>query len=253
MIKGSFVAVPLLINVSGWNIFWIIALSGLSIAAGLYWLRTSRERATLRELLTEQELKALRAQLNPHMLQNSFEIMASRIANQSSDSAIGFIRQVSSYLRFVLHISDKSVITLEEELEFTEKYLALQKNIAEGKLDYSIHVDDTVDTYGIDVPCMFLQPIVENSIKHGFKDTTNSQGHITITVEQQQEEVIFTLSDNGCGLSKSSSNAEHISKGLRLTIKRLELLCRKKKRPPYMEVSTNKCGGVTTIIKIPIY
>jgi LytS/YehU family sensor histidine kinase len=253
MIKGPFVAVPLLINLNGWNIFWIAALAGLITAAVLFWLRTSRERAMLRELLTEQELKALRAQLNPHMLQNSFEIMASRITNQGSDSAIGFVRQVSSYLRFVLHVSDKSVITLEEELEFTEKYLALQKDIAEGTLDYSIHVDDSVDTYGIDVPCMFLQPIVENSIIHGFKDSTGCQGQITITVEQRQEDVICTLSDNGCGLSKSSSNAEHISKGLRLTIKRLELLCRKKKRPPYMEVSTNKSGGVTTIIKIPIY
>lgn len=229
-----------------------VSLVILIVAGTLYILRTSRERKALRDLLAEQELKALRAQLNPHMLQNSFEIMASRMVHQNADSAIAFIRQVAAYLRFILQVSDKSIISLEEDLEFTEKYLALQQAIANGAIQYTISVDDNIDTFGIDVPCMLLQPIVENSIRHGFSNTPDKQGIISITLEAREEEIVCTISDNGVGLSQGGGATEHISKGLRLTIKRLELLHRKSKRRPYMEVKSNVSGGVTTIIKIPV-
>ena len=233
------------------ELFVAVSVITLVTTVTLYVLRTQRERRALQDLLAEQELKALRAQLDPHMLQNSFEIMASRIIHQNVDSAISFIRQVSAYLRFILHVSDKSIISLEEDLEFTEKYLSLQRAIANGSIQYTITVDDNIDTFGIDVPCMMLQPIVENSIRHGFKNTPDKPGLISIEVCAAENEVVCTLSDNGVGLPQGVGNKERISKGLKLTIKRLELLYRKSKRRPYMEVKSNKNGGVTTIIKIP--
>jgi LytS/YehU family sensor histidine kinase len=253
IVKELLAEVPLLLFTTWWaGVLWITGVSVLGTTAALYILRTSRERKALQELLAEQELKALRAQLNPHMLQNSFEIMASRILHQNADSAIAFIRQVSAYLRFVLHVNDKSKVSLEEELEFTEKYLALQQAIANGAFQYNISVDDNIDTYGIDVPFMLLQPVVENSIRHGFKNTTDTQGIISISLESNEEEIVCRLCDNGVGFSNNGHNTGHISKGLRLTIKRLELLYRKCKNRPYMEVKSNENGGVTTIIKIPL-
>ncbi|HYD90887.1 MAG TPA: histidine kinase [Flavobacterium sp.] len=251
--KQLLIEAPLLLFTMWWTgVLWTTVILTLGTTAAFYIYRTSRERKALQELLAEQELKALRAQLNPHMLQNSFEIMASRILHQNADSAIAFIRQVSAYLRFLLHVNDKSKVTLEEELEFTEKYLALQQAIANGAFQYDISIDDNIDTYGIDVPFMLLQPVVENSIRHGYKNTAGSQLIISISLEARDEEIVCRISDNGIGLSNNGHNTGHISKGLMLTIKRLELLYRKCKTRPYMEVKSNQSGGVTTIIKIPL-
>lgn len=227
----------------------VIALSGFCV-----WLliRFYRHKKLVEQLLTEQELMACRAQLDPHMLQNTFEIMASHIVNESPDTAVSFIRTISSFFRQVLLTSDKSIVTLEEELEFTEKYLSVQQSITGNRYRYSITVDEEVDTYGVQVPAMLFQPILENSIKHGFTGTALQDGYISVSLEQQDNYILCTIKDNGAGFQKTPSSSKHISKGLALTEKRLQLLFKHFKHKPQMQVISNDLCGVSTILRIPV-
>jgi Putative regulator of cell autolysis len=226
----------------------VVVLSGLS---AYLLVRQYRQRKLVDQLIAEHELKAFRAQLDPHMLQNTFEIMAAHIVNEPPDKAISFIHTISSYLRQVLHTSDKSVVTLEEELEYAEKYLSVQKCVTNTLFEYTISIDDEVDAYGVEVPAMLLQPILENSIKHGFCDTSPGKGLISIQIKQLDNYIICTLCDNGTGLKQKDALPARISKGLQLTEKRLQLLFRRFKLPPQIEVRNNAPHGVSTILRIP--
>lgn len=250
--KANLIHVPLLPDIIvQTNALWV--LTGLVILLLFYsMISVFRERKAIKALMTEQELKTLRAQLDPHMLQNTFEILTSRILHQSHDSTVSFIRQVSSYFGQVLQVSDKTILTLEEELAFTEEYLSLQKKISGDIFDYNITIDENIDTYGVDVPSMLFQPIIENSVKHGFTGCQGKKGRITITLEQNDLEIICILSDNGSGLPEKSSMRKPSSKGLALTRRRLELLYHEYRHRPHMEMISNAATGVTTIIKIPL-
>jgi LytS/YehU family sensor histidine kinase len=226
----------------------ILALSGLS---AYLLIRHFRNKKLVEQLIIEHELKAYRAQLDPHMLQNTFEIMAAHIMNETPDTAISFIHKISAYLRQVLYTSDKSIVSLEEELEFTEKYLSVQKSVTNDLFKYTISVDDEIDTL-MDVPSMLFQPVLENSIKHGFANTSVKNGLIDVRLEQQDNYIICTLSDNGAGLSKAPGSPKPFSKGLQLTEKRMHLLYKTFKHRPTIEVINNESRGVSTILRRPI-
>jgi LytS/YehU family sensor histidine kinase len=230
------------------SLFLVIALSGLST---YLLIRHFRQKKLVEQLLIQHELKAYRAQLDPHILQNTFEIMAAHIINETPDTAISFIHKISAYLRQVLYASDKSVVTLEEELEFTEKYLSVQKSVTNDLFQYAISVDDEIDTL-VEVPSMLFQPVLENCIKHGFANRSINDGLIQVRLEQQDGHIICTLSDNGVGLTKAPGSQKSFSKGLHLTEKRMHLLYKRFKHPPTMEVINNERRGVSTILRIPI-
>lgn len=253
MENGIHVALTLFNNVT-WKLspLWVATTSVAAVAGAAFWYTHQRAIKRLRDLLTEQELKALRVQLNPHLLQNTFEILAARLVQQDINAAIAYIRQVADYLRLVLSVSDKSTTSLEEEIELAEKYLALQKSTWQGAPDYRITVDDTTDTFGTIVPGMLLQPILENSIRHGFGNKPFAGAVITVSIEQREPFIVCSVADNGTGLQAKPVNAQHHSRGHQLTLQRMQLLYRNSRHKPSMELTSNDRGGATTILRIPI-
>jgi Putative regulator of cell autolysis len=235
-------------GMSGLLLMAVIMLMGFS---AYLLVRHYRQQKLVEQLIAEHELKAFRAQLDPHMLQNTFEIMAAHIVNEPPDKAISFIHKISSYLRQVLHTSDKSIVSLEEEIEYAEKYLSVQKCVTNNHFEYTINIDDGVDTYGVEVPAMLFQPILENSIKHGFCKIPPGEGLISIQIKQHDSFIICTLSDNGAGFQEKNPSPAHVSKGLQLTEKRLQLLFRRSRQQPQIEVTPNEPRGVSTILRIP--
>lgn len=170
------------------------------------------------KLAVDAELKALRAQLNPHFVQNTFNLLARKALSGDPEETVDTMRTVSGYVRKVLYSSENNLVSLEQEIDYTTEYLDVQKLLNHGLFNYTINIDDSVDTIGITVPSMMLQPIVENCIKHGFENM-ESDGLIEINITNHEDEVLIKILDNGKGVNIAAENA--LQKGLEITKRRL--------------------------------
>jgi len=123
------------------------------------------ETARLNEQLSKAELDALRRQIEPHFLFNALNSVAGLVREKRNDAAVSMIAELSDFLRRVLEKSDRQQVPLKEEMEFAQKYLAIQKVRFAERLQLSIDVPK--ELYTAQVPSLILQPMVENAVKHG--------------------------------------------------------------------------------------
>lgn len=123
------------------------------------------EAARLNEQLAKAQLDALRRQIEPHFLFNTLNAVAGLIREGRSNDAVSMIAGLSDFLRRVLEDSTQQQVPLREEIEFTQKYLDIQKVRFAERLQLS--VDIPKELYPAQVPSLILQPMVENAVKHG--------------------------------------------------------------------------------------
>jgi hypothetical protein len=233
--------------------FFIVALiSMLGLFIAYFFTRKSKQAKKdieLKRLVTENELKTLRAQINPHFIQNTFDFIATGMRNSDTETNVRNIKSLSNYMREVLYKSDKSVQSLEDELVFVEKYLHTQQMLFPGLFKYTVHVGEEVDTIGINLPTMLLQPIVENSIKHGFYGLKDG-GEINITVSHDIYCFKIVIEDNGRDNEKPQP-VNYESKGLELTQKKLETMYyNAAKKPIVLQERVAETLNYRTTIKI---
>lgn len=155
--------------------------------------RQKRE-SDVRRNMAETEMKALRAQMNPHFVFNSLNSIYLFIQNNQSHEAGDYLLKFSKLIRQVLEHSRMSLITLEEDIDNIKLYMDLE-SIRQPFL-YEIHVDESVQVDQLLVPPLILQPFVENSILHGFREK-QGDAVITISVHLVDNELRYTTEDNG--------------------------------------------------------
>jgi hypothetical protein len=126
-------------------------------------VREQREHE-MRRLATEAELRALRAQLNPHFLFNALNTLG-QLMQSAPDRALTTLYRLTGLLRAVLRRTNGEFVALREELEIVESYLAIERERFQERLTVSIDVPD--DLLGARIPPLVLQPLVENAVKHG--------------------------------------------------------------------------------------
>ncbi|MDU4976668.1 MAG: histidine kinase, partial [Hungatella hathewayi] len=140
-----------------------------------------------------------------------------------STRVIALTKSLAAFFRLSLS-GGRELITVGDELEHVRQYLYIQKERYGDKLNYTIHAPEEVLDYT--VPKIILQPIAENSIYHGIKPL-DSPGQITITVQEEGEKLIFTVSDNGAGCRPDAAAADNPSRpgkvGLKNVDERLKL------------------------------
>jgi sensor histidine kinase YesM len=165
------------------------------------------------------ELKALKAQINPHFLFNSLNLIYS-LAIKNSKMAPEAIIQLSDILRYVTYDTKNEVVELKAEIKLVEDFMALQAlRINE---DAHIKFVKEVDNVHVKIPPMLFLPLIENSFKHGIGgDTSNTFVHIYLGLKGR--EVIFEI-ENNKGVVDRSVASEEGGIGLANIQKRLELL-----------------------------
>lgn len=141
------------------------------------------------------ELEMLQAQINPHFLFNTLNSLRLKISMSGDQDSSNIIRSLSMLLRMTFQ-RDNEFVPLSKEIEVVRHYLQLMNFKSNSSIDLEENVDPA--TLDVKVPCFFLQPLIENSILHGFQ---HKSGKITICSRSQQDGVIVTVSDNGKGLS----------------------------------------------------
>lgn len=193
--------------------------------------------------LQQAELQALKTQLHPHFLFNTLNAISS-LSFHAPEIASRVIAQLSDLLRFSLKTEQAAEITLKEELDFVRKYLEIQQTLLEERLEIKWNIaPETLDAY---VPNMFLQPLVENSIRHGIAPKEDG-GWIEINSRRAGKQLEISVKDNGLGIS---SNENRISGGIGLSNTRARL------RHLYGEahkfaLSQPSEGGVLNSLTIP--
>lgn len=171
------------------------------------------------------EDKALRAQMNPHFIFNSMNSIKMLVMEQNNDQAVQYLTTFTKLLRGLLNNSDKSTITLHEELETCRLYLALESLRFNEGFTYTIFVGPDIDLKSVDVPPLLLQPLIENAIWHGLLPKPGDRT-LKINVTAQQDWICFEVDDDGIGRKASmekNKEREHISKGMELAKNRLHL------------------------------
>lgn len=146
------------------------------------------------------ELRALQAQINPHFLYNALDTIYWRSVMQGNELVSEMAISLSNLFRIGLN-KGKEITTIQKEIQHVESYLYIQKIVYEGKFDYKVNADK--DIFDCKTVKLILQPLVENSIIHGFKDM-KSGGLITVNVRREADKILFEVIDNGCGIQNES-------------------------------------------------
>ncbi len=233
-------------SVMGMMIYGVLA--GVCYAILLH--RGMREQearaARATQLRTEAELKALRAQLNPHFLFNTLHTLLALVRGQDRAAAEEALEQFGDLLRYTLDTQQNGEeVPLREELTFVENYLALESLRLADRLQLTIDVDrDALDE---PVPAFCIQPLVENAVKHAVAPRV-SGGRVSLTIGRRGDALHIEVADDGPGAA--SAELEQ-SGGLGLRLVRERLAARYGERASF-EVDSGDDGGFAVKMRIPI-
>lgn len=156
------------------------------------------ENLIIRSNLREAELHALQSQINPHFLFNTLNAGAQLAMMEGADRACSFIENAAELFRYNMRNLDKPV-TLGDEIRNVENYMHLLNERFADKIEFSLKKDDSI--LDLKIPCMILQPLVENAYIHGISDV-EYQGKITLSAQNQSGYAVISIRDNGKGFSE---------------------------------------------------
>lgn len=159
--------------------------------------RHQTETALLNEQLTRLQLEALRRQIEPHFLFNTLNAVSGLVRAGEQETAITTIAALSDFLRHTLENSARQQVPLEEEMDFTEKYLSIQKIRFADRLRLDMRVPPELGH--AQVPSLILQPIVENAVKHGIAKRAHG-GTIRIVASRTNATLTLTVRNDGPNL-----------------------------------------------------
>ncbi len=193
------------------------------------------------QALTENNLKILQAQIEPHFLFNTLSNVIGLI-DQRPDDAKKMLEHFTHYLRSSLSRTRESVTTLGDEIDIINAYLSIQKIRMEERLNYTITLDEALKD--IPFPPLLIQPLVENSVRHGLESVLKG-GEIRVDVKHRDNTLRIMVSDTGKGADKLQSDGI----GLQNIRERLSSIFQGKAE---IEIRANKPQGLTTILHIPL-
>jgi two-component system, LytTR family, sensor kinase len=204
----------------GFTAYFLVAASWYVGDYYARYLQKQREAHELERELARAELRALKMQLNPHFLFNTLHAISALVAAAPKEAEM-MIARLSDMLRSSLDSSGQQEVTLEQELRFLQLYLDIEQMRFRDRLRVKIQFDADASTAL--VPNMLLQPLVENSIRHGI-ERVSRPGRIDIQARLDCDQLILTVADNGRGLPEASGGVDGFGVGLRATRGRLERL-----------------------------
>jgi len=173
----------------------IIILIGFVI----YILKSKRE---LKMSFNRIEQQLFLTKINPHFIFNSLTAIQSFIFRNEPNQAGKYLSSFAKLIRLILESSKLETTTIEREVKILKLYFDLQTLRFEGKFDYKIEIDETIDIDEISIPPMLAQPFIENSIEHGFIQLSE-KGVITVRFKKGKKSIVMEVEDNGIGVEES--------------------------------------------------
>ncbi|MCO6492252.1 MAG: histidine kinase [Phaeodactylibacter sp.] len=234
-----------------WQTWWARALAGGLVLCGMFYYQRQRitrleKEAAIRQQIAGLERSALQAQMNPHFIFNCLNSIQNFILTNEKKKAVEFLARFARLVRHNLNASVQGRVTLAEEVQILENYLALERERFNQKIDYRITVEEGLEEEDITFPPLLIQPYVENAVIHGL---AKKEGGGTVAIHFQRDNGVLavTIRDNGLGFRQEEGQApstRHSSVGMTITQKRLELLGSTEGRAVQVEVLKGEDGEV---------
>lgn len=195
-----------------WETWWFrlfCVLAILLVAISYYKYKMTQQKKKTKEKLKQQQIQtdlveakltALRSQMNPHFIFNALNSIQNLILKQDSEASYDYVVLFSKLVRNTLNYSEEEFIALEEEVEFLDIYLQLEK-LRFGD-DFSYKIINECSEH-IEVPSLLVQPFVENALLHGLLSKVGEK-KVTIRFSMDDKKLTCTVSDNGIGREKSA-------------------------------------------------
>jgi len=226
-------------------IYWVFVAGVHS----LEFYRRYRERelaaAALAGELVEARLETLRMQLNPHFLFNTLNTISSLI-HTHPEAADQMVARLSDLLRFTLDRNTAQQVPLRQELALLDRYLDIERIRFQDRLTVNKRIDRDVED--LLVPCLMLQPLVENAIRHGI-EPREDVGQIDIEARQRDGHLELIVRDNGTGLTEDLAGTRREGIGLSNTRSRLRHLYGENQN---FELTAANGGGLEVRLMIPL-
>ncbi|MCX7798561.1 MAG: histidine kinase [Melioribacter sp.] len=229
---------------------WVDIVVYFIISTGIYVVEKLEENkkeeiklSRLKNSITQSQIKLLQSQIHPHFLFNTFNTLSTFILKEDRENSIKLIKSIKEFIAKSTK-EYNTLIPLGEELFFVKSYLEIEKLRYGEKFSYII--DCTEDAKNIFIPNFIIQPIVENSIRHGISKKSKD-GFISISINCEYNYLIIRVEDNGEGINE---NNKHNGLGLKIIKSQLEYFFEDKYE---FYLLKSNLGGLKVHIKIPCY
>lgn len=203
-----------------WNLYPLLTsvAAGISVRVAREWAKNERARKEMQAEQLSSELAFLKSQVNPHFLFNTLNNICS-LARKKSDDTEPAIIKLSQIMRYMLTDSRQEKVGLDEEIDYLNNFIELQKLRIGEKVDIGFEIVGEVS--GISIEPLLLIPFVENAFKHGVSYSESSRIHISLSSRNNELEFIV---ENSLPSNKNAANLEESGIGLKNVKRRLELL-----------------------------
>jgi len=213
--------------------------------------------------VSEIEMRALRAQMNPHFLFNVLNSIKLYMVKNDSQNAAAYLTKFSRLIRLILNNSKSKMVLLSKELDALKLYIELEQLRFNNKFDFEMKINDDVDTDFFEIPPMILQPFIENAIWHGLMHKVDGKGMLSIKIDENNENIEIIITDNGIGRDKAQSiktrsPTKHQSFGMKITSDRIDIVNHIYDTKASVEVIDlkdiyGKPKGTKVVINLPTY
>ncbi|GAB1343447.1 sensor histidine kinase [Gemmatimonas sp.] len=195
--------------------------------------------------LRDAQLSVLRAQLQPHFLFNTLTAITALVRDGEADRATAALEQLSVLLRSALRASDQHEVTLREEVDRLTQYVRIEEMRLGRPLRLVTHIAPTAERAL--VPAWILQPLVENSVRHGLRALPAS-GTLDVDARLREACLVVTVRDDGAGLSADWESRAALGYGLANSRARLAALYGDRGR---LDIARGEVAGTSVTVVVP--
>ncbi|MBK8111177.1 MAG: histidine kinase [Saprospiraceae bacterium] len=250
-----------------WQTWWFKLVSLISMAAGLYawyiWrvngirLRAEQKNSFDKQM-AELDEKLLRSQMNPHFIFNSLNSIQKYIWESKEELAAEYLASFAKLMRAILENSRKEYVSLEEEFKILKLYIDLEHRRSNGKFEYQLQLDPSLDAAKVKILPLILQPFIENAIWHGLGKKEEG-GFLLVSISQKDEHNMeVVIEDNGVGRKKeTATQSDSNPLGQSITQQRLEKLMEVSRKNAEVQIidlfdQQGKAAGTRVVLCLPI-
>jgi len=244
---------------------WFKVLVGILVILGIYLTyifqlkrferKQERERALVKakQKMQEAELAAIRNQMNPHFVFNSLNSIQNFIFKKDVIKSNYYLSKFAGLMRQSLQFSRLDFISIVDEVEFLTDYLTLESLRFKNKFEFKFNIDERIDKEATLLPSLILQPLIENSIKHGFNNIDGT-GKIKVDFYLSDGKFLqIDVADNGLGsASVKNTIGTHKSLGINMIKNRISLLNQSKFDNMASVRFEERTNGYFVFFKIPL-
>ncbi|HXB44640.1 MAG TPA: histidine kinase [Puia sp.] len=192
--------------------------------------KKKREEAAFKQKVAETQMQALKAQMNPHFIFNSFNSIENFLVKNGQQTASDYFTKLAALINMILDSSNKESVPISKDKIALELYIQLQQIRYNNKFSYKTSFERKLLSADYQVPPLLIQPYIENAIMHGIVPGDKKDMELSVKARLEKNYIIYTIKDNGIGrqksviLSQQQNESQNVGGGMNLTEERINIL-----------------------------